>query len=201
LSAPTASRSCSAPRSPRRSYSRASDAPAPAHAVTNCPPGSGQILINVADDIVCINNNDRSFAGTNTGPGVFNKEGIPVIYVNGPNVKADAFFLANPIDTGFFNYDLFFRPTGSGIFELRSFVGQGAFVLPQLITASQDLASDLRHLVRSHRRPQSPSQWGGCPDRLRSQRQIRRRRASWWRRQHHPCGMGKRFRQLAGSRG
>jgi len=39
-------------------------APAPAHAVTNCPPGSGQILINVADDIVCINNNDRSFAGT-----------------------------------------------------------------------------------------------------------------------------------------
>jgi len=36
-------------------------------------------------------------------------------------------------------YDLFFRPTGSGIFELRSFLGQGAFVLPQLKTAMQDM--------------------------------------------------------------
>jgi autotransporter family porin len=34
---------------------------------------------------------------------------------------------------------LFFRPTGSGVFELRSFLGQGAFVLPQLITSSQDI--------------------------------------------------------------
>jgi outer membrane autotransporter protein len=68
---------------------------------------------------------------------VFNKTGIPVVYVGG-NVKSDAFFLSQPIDTGFFNYDLFFRPTGSGVFELRSFLGQGAFVLPQLITAAQD---------------------------------------------------------------
>jgi autotransporter-like protein/autochaperone domain-containing protein len=74
---------------------------------------------------------------TNAGPGVFNKTGIPVVYVGG-NVKSDAFFLSQPIDTGFFNYDLFFRPTGSGVFELRSFLGQGAFVLPQLITAAQD---------------------------------------------------------------
>jgi autotransporter-like protein/autochaperone domain-containing protein len=75
---------------------------------------------------------------TNPGPGVFNKEGIPVIFVNGATPKGDEFFLSQPIDTGFFNYDLFFRPTGSGIFELRSFLGQGAFVLPQLITAAQD---------------------------------------------------------------
>jgi hypothetical protein len=51
----------------------------------------------------------------------------------------DAFFLSQLIDTGFFNYDLFFRPTGSGIFELRSFLGAGAFVLPQLETAMQDM--------------------------------------------------------------
>jgi outer membrane autotransporter protein len=75
---------------------------------------------------------------TNRGVGVFNKVGIPVVYVNG-NVKGDEFFLGNPLDTGFFNYDLFFRPTGSGVFELRSFLGQGAFVLPQLITSSQDI--------------------------------------------------------------
>jgi len=61
-----------------------------------------------------------------------------VVYVAG-NVKSDAFFLSQLIDTGFFNYDLFFRPTGSGIFELRSFIGSGAFVLPQLDTAMQDM--------------------------------------------------------------
>jgi autotransporter family porin len=63
------------------------------------------------------------------------------VFVNGATPKGDEFFLGNPIDTGFFNYDydLFFRPTGSGVFELRSFLGQGAFVVPQLITASQDI--------------------------------------------------------------
>jgi autotransporter family porin len=75
---------------------------------------------------------------TNRGPGGLNKQGIPVIYVNG-NVTGDEFFLKKPIDTGFFNYDLFFRPTGSGVFELRSFLGGGAFVLPQLETAMQDM--------------------------------------------------------------
>ena len=75
---------------------------------------------------------------TNHGPGLLNTVGIPVVYVNG-NVKSDAFFLNKPIDTGFFNYDLFFRPTGSGVFELKSFLGAGAFVLPQLITAAQDM--------------------------------------------------------------
>jgi outer membrane autotransporter protein len=75
---------------------------------------------------------------TNPGPGVFNKQGIPVVYVNGATPNGNEFFLPNPIDTGFFDYDLFFRPTGSGVFELKSFLGQGAFVLPQLITAAQD---------------------------------------------------------------
>jgi outer membrane autotransporter protein len=79
---------------------------------------------------------------TNAGPGVLNKEGIPVVYVNGATPKGNEFFLSQPIDTGFFDYDLFFRPTGSGVFELRSFIGQGAFVLPQLETAAQDLWAD-----------------------------------------------------------
>ncbi|MEX2165770.1 MAG: autotransporter domain-containing protein [Methyloceanibacter sp.] len=75
---------------------------------------------------------------TNPGPGVFNNKGIPVVFANN-KVKSNAFFLSQPIDTGFFDYDLFFRPTSSGIFELRSFLGAGAFVLPQLITATQDI--------------------------------------------------------------
>jgi autotransporter family porin len=75
---------------------------------------------------------------TNHGPGVLNTVGIPVVFVNG-NVKGNAFFLNKPIDTGFFDYDLFFRPTGSGVFALKSFLGAGAFVLPQLITAAQDM--------------------------------------------------------------
>ena len=54
-------------------------------------------------------------------------------------MTGNEFFLSQPIDTGFFNYDLFFRPTGSGVFELRSFLGQEAFVLPQLMTAAQDM--------------------------------------------------------------
>jgi len=39
--------------------------PSPADAATNCPPGSGPIDINVVnDDILCINSDDRSNAGT-----------------------------------------------------------------------------------------------------------------------------------------
>ena len=78
-------------------------------------------------------------ANTNPGLGAYNKEGIPVVYVNGATPKGNEFFLPHPIDTGFFDYDLFFGPTGSGVFELKSFLGQGAFVLPQLITAAQDM--------------------------------------------------------------
>ncbi len=42
--------------------------------------------------------------------------------------------LDKPIGTGLFDYDLFFRPTGSGVFELRGFSGAGAHILPQLIS-------------------------------------------------------------------
>ena len=87
------------------------------------------------------------------GPGVFNKTGIPVVYVNGPNVTGNEFFLSQPIDTGFFNYDLFFRPTGSG--------GVRATRVPRprrLRAAAADhrgaghVALGLIDLVRPHRR-------------------------------------------------
>ncbi|MGZ8400280.1 MAG: autotransporter outer membrane beta-barrel domain-containing protein, partial [Methyloceanibacter sp.] len=99
-------------------------------------PGSVSDTLTVNGDVsgrtlVKVNN-------TNNGPGVFNPKGIPVVYVNG-NVTGDEFYLKKPIDTGIFDYDLFFRPTGSGIFEFKSFLGADAFVLPQLITAAQDM--------------------------------------------------------------
>jgi hypothetical protein len=105
--------------------------------------------------------------------------------------------LKKPIDTGFFNYDLFFRPTGSGVFELRSFLGGGAFVLPQLETAMQDMwHQGLRHLVRPHRRSKSAAQWRRCRSaRLWPKRQARRGHAA--RRQYHPCGVGASLRQYA----
>jgi autotransporter-like protein/autochaperone domain-containing protein len=102
-------------------------------------PGPGSTADNFIIDGDVSGQTKVKVNNTNTGPGVFNKEGIPVVFVNGATPKGDEFFLGNPIDTGFFNYDLFFRPTGSGVFELRSFLGQGAFVLPQLITSSQDI--------------------------------------------------------------
>ena len=49
---------------------------------------------------------------TNTGPGVFNPSGIPVVFVTGKTPSESNFQLAQPIDTGFFDYDLFFTPTG-----------------------------------------------------------------------------------------
>ncbi|MGH6735654.1 MAG: autotransporter outer membrane beta-barrel domain-containing protein [Methyloceanibacter sp.] len=75
----------------------------------------------------------------NTGPGVFNPDGIPVVFVTGKTPNPDAFFLPEPISTGFFDYDLFFEPTGSGFWDLRSFPGGGALLLPQLVTAAQDI--------------------------------------------------------------
>jgi len=57
--------------------------------------------------VVAINN-------TNTGPGVFNPAGIKVVTVTGATPTGNEFSLASPIDTGFFDYDLFFTPTGSG---------------------------------------------------------------------------------------
>ena len=76
---------------------------------------------------------------TNQGPGVFNPEGIRVVTVTGATPNPNAFQLDQPVDTGFFDYDLFFVPTGSGFWELRSFPGGGAFLLPQLVTAAQDI--------------------------------------------------------------
>lgn len=75
---------------------------------------------------------------TNPGPGVLNTQGIPVVYVTGATPTGKEFSLEKPIDTGFFDYDLYFTPTGSGVWSLKSFLGEGAFVLPELITAAQD---------------------------------------------------------------
>ena len=93
----------------------------------------------------------------NPGPGRLNREGIPVVFVDG-NVNASNFYLDKPIDTGFFEYDLFFVPTGSGFFELRSHAGGGAHVLPQIVTTIHetfhnstetwfDRSTDLRALL------------------------------------------------------
>ena len=76
---------------------------------------------------------------TNVGPGTYNSTGITVVEVTGATPDASAFQLAQPVDTGFFDYDLVFRPRGSGDWELRSFTGAGAFLLPQLVTAAQDI--------------------------------------------------------------
>ena len=76
---------------------------------------------------------------TNQGPGVFNPEGFRVVTVTGATPNPNAFQMAQPVDTGFFDYDLYFVPTGSGFWELRSFPGGGAFLLPQLVTAAQDI--------------------------------------------------------------
>ena len=76
---------------------------------------------------------------TNSGPGVFNPVGIPVVFVTGATPTGNEFSLAKPIDTGFFDYDLFFTPTGSGHWDLKSYPGAGAHLLPQLVTAAQDI--------------------------------------------------------------
>ena len=99
-------------------------------------PGSASDTFTINGDVsgktlVDVNN-------TNAGPGSLNQEGIPVVDVNG-NAKSSDFFLNRPIGAGLFNYDLFFTPTGSGIFALKSFLSANAFALPQLETAAQDL--------------------------------------------------------------
>ena len=63
---------------------------------------------------------------TNAGPGVYNPTGIKVVTVTGKTPNSNAFQLAKPIDTGFFDYDLFFTPTGSGFWSLKSYPGAGA---------------------------------------------------------------------------
>ncbi len=97
---------------------------------------------STADNLV-INGNvsgqtELTVNNTNPRGGAYNKQGIPVVFVNG-NVNKDSFFLPKPIDAGFVDYDLFFVPTGSGYFELRSLPGGGAQHLPHLVTAVQDV--------------------------------------------------------------
>ena len=75
---------------------------------------------------------------TNRGPGVFNPKGIPILTTAG-SISSDALLLSQPIDTGFFDYDLFYKPGATDVFELRSFPGAGAHLLPQLVTAAQDI--------------------------------------------------------------
>ena len=70
---------------------------------------------------------------------MFNPVGIPVVFVTGATPTGNEFSLAKPIDTGFFDYDLFFTPTGSGHWDLMSYPGAGAHLLPQLVTAAQDI--------------------------------------------------------------
>jgi outer membrane autotransporter protein len=101
------------------------------------PPGSTADLFVIDGDVtgrtaLAVNN-------TGSGLGAYNPQGIVVVNVPNGNVASNAFFLPQPIETGLFDWDLFFVPTGSGFFELRSFPGGGAHVLPQLLTASQDV--------------------------------------------------------------
>ncbi|MEM8575422.1 MAG: hypothetical protein AAGF48_12400, partial [Pseudomonadota bacterium] len=101
-------------------------------------PGSTSDTFTIEGDVsgttwVNVNN-------TNAGPGTFNSQGIPVVFVTGDTPSAGNFQLQDgPIDTGLFDYDLFFEPTGSGQWEFRSFAGATAQALPKLLTAAQDL--------------------------------------------------------------
>jgi autotransporter family porin len=74
---------------------------------------------------------------TNQSSARFDPVGIPVVFVDG-KVDAKDFYIDKPIDAGFFEYDLFFVPTGSGFFELKNHTGGGAHLLPQLVTVTHD---------------------------------------------------------------
>ncbi len=60
---------------------------------------------------------------TNPGPGVLNKQDIPVVYVNGATPKGNEFFLSKPIDTGFFDYDLLLHADGERGLEPEELLG------------------------------------------------------------------------------
>ncbi|MFD0986635.1 autotransporter domain-containing protein [Methyloligella solikamskensis] len=49
----------------------------------------------------------------NPGLGVFNGSGLRIVTATGPTPNPNAFQLDQPVDAGFFNYDLFFTPTGA----------------------------------------------------------------------------------------
>ncbi|MFD0985682.1 autotransporter outer membrane beta-barrel domain-containing protein [Methyloligella solikamskensis] len=122
-------------------------------------------------DIVMIEGNVKGRTqlvvnNTNLNSGIYNPDGIPIIFATGETPDALGFHMDQPVDAGFFDYDLFFVPTGSGFWELKSFAGGGARMLPQLMTAAQDTfhitnetwfdrSADLRVLL--HRQKQAPA--------------------------------------------
>ncbi len=74
---------------------------------------------------------------TNPGSAQLDRKGIPVVYVEG-DVNKNNFYLEKPVDAGFFDYDLIFRPTGSGVFELKNHPGGGSHILPHVVTFAHD---------------------------------------------------------------
>ncbi len=100
------------------------------------PPGS--TADNFIVDGTVTGTTDLVVNNTTPGAGAPNKQGIPVVYVNTP-VASNAFQLKQPVRSGFYDYDLFFKPGPVNVFELRSAVGGGAFVVPQLPTGAQDI--------------------------------------------------------------
>jgi len=76
---------------------------------------------------------------TNSSSARYDPVGIPVVFVRGKFVEDKNFYLPKPIDAGFFDYDLFFKPTGSGFFELKNHTGGGAHLLPELVTVTHDV--------------------------------------------------------------
>ncbi len=74
---------------------------------------------------------------TNPGAAQLDRKGIPVVFVEG-DVNKSNFYLEKPIDAGFFDYDLIFRPTGSGVFELKNHPGGGSHILPHVVTFTHD---------------------------------------------------------------
>ena len=124
-------------------------------------PGSTSDVFDVQGDVegttaVLVRNTSTSGGA----PGAV----IPVVTVAGDVDEGEnTFFLQNgPVDGGFFSYDLFCNSTpcqNNVAFELRSFAGPGAFLLPQIVTATQDIwhvtsdawferTADLRVLMR-----------------------------------------------------
>lgn len=80
---------------------------------------------------------ELSVNNTNGSSARYDPIGIPVMYVTG-KVDQSNLYLKKPIDAGFFDYDLFFQPTGSGFFYLKNHIGGGAHVLPELVTVTHD---------------------------------------------------------------
>ena len=78
-------------------------------------------------------------------------DGIPVVFVTGATPTGNEFSLAKPIDTGFFDYDLFFTPTGSRLTGPQVLSGRRrASAAAARHGGAGHLARRLIHLVRPH---------------------------------------------------